>query len=142
MGNTKVLFKGYYFMRVVNVTSRRSILGSGYSWWSGNARFIDLSGKFLGAHLSHAGVIMLWSGAMALFEVSHYLPEKPVYDQGFILLQHLGTLGYGISTGGEITSVYSFFVIGVLHVITAGVLALGGIFHSIFGPETLEETTF
>jgi photosystem II CP43 chlorophyll apoprotein len=56
------------------------------------------------------------------------------------LLQHLGTLGIGISTGGEITTVYPFFVIGILHVITSGVLALGGIFHSVFGPETLEET--
>jgi photosystem II CP43 chlorophyll apoprotein len=122
--------------------SRRTLVGSRYSWWSGNARFIDLSGKFLGAHLSHASVILFWSGSMSLFEVSHYVPEKPLYDQGFILLEHLGVLGYGVSSAGDILEVYSFFVIGVLHLITSGVVSLGGIYHSIFGSELLEETTY
>jgi photosystem II CP43 chlorophyll apoprotein len=83
---------------------------------------------------------MFWAGSMVIFEVSHYLPEKPVYDQGFILVQHLATLGYGVTSGGEISQVYSFFVIGVLHIITSGFIALGGVYHSIFGPEVLEET--
>jgi photosystem II CP43 chlorophyll apoprotein len=74
--------------------------------------------------------------------VSHYIPEKPLYDQGFILLEHLATLGYGISAGGDILEVYSYFVIGVLHLITAGVISLGGIYHSVFGSELLEETTY
>jgi len=39
---------------------------------------------------------------MSLFEVSHYLPEKSLYDQGFILLQHLSILGIKIFLGGEI----------------------------------------
>ena len=81
---------------------RRSLVGSRYSWWFGNSRFIELSGKFLGAHLFHAGLIMFWGGSMCLFEVSHYLPEKFLYDQGFILIQHLVTLGFGVSSGGEI----------------------------------------
>jgi photosystem II CP43 chlorophyll apoprotein len=129
-------------MRVANKLNRRTLVGSRYAWWSGNSRFIDLSGKFLGAHLAHGSVIMFWSGSMTLFEVSHYIPEKPLYDQGFILLEHLATLGFGVSSGGDITEVYSFFVIGVLHIITAGVLSLGGIYHSIFGCELLEETTY
>jgi photosystem II CP43 chlorophyll apoprotein len=54
----------------------------------------------------------------------------------------LGTLGYGITTAGEITSVFPFFVIGVLHIIASGLISLGGIYHSLFGPETLEETLF
>jgi photosystem II CP43 chlorophyll apoprotein len=117
-------------------------VGSRYAWWAGNSRFIDLSGKFLGAHLAHAAVILFWAGSMVLFEVSHYIPEKPLYDQGFILLQHLGTLGFGLSAGGDVLEVYSFFVIGVLHIITAGVISIGGIYHSIFGSELLEETSY
>lgn len=27
-----------------------------YSWWAGNFRFVDLSGKLLGAHVAHAGL--------------------------------------------------------------------------------------
>jgi len=125
-----------------NSVKRRTLVGSRYSWWSGNARFIELSGKFLGAHVAHAALIMFWSGSMALFELSHFVPEKPLYEQGFILLPHLATLAFSVGPGGEITDVYSYFVIGVLHLICSGVLGIGGIYHAIFGPERLEETTY
>ncbi|KAK9082274.1 hypothetical protein Syun_031732 [Stephania yunnanensis] len=49
---------------------------------------------------------------MNLFEVAHFVPEKPMYEQGLILLPHLATL----------------------------VLGFGGIYHSLLGPETLEES--
>merc|ERR1719502_1027796 len=126
----------------MNSFKRRTLVGSRYSWWSGNARFIELSGKFLGAHVAHAALIMLWAGSMTLFELSHEVPEKPLYEEGFILLPHLATLAYSVGPGGEITALYSYFVIGVLHLISAGVLGLGGIYHAIFGPERLEETTY
>ena len=64
---------------------------TGFAWWSGNARLINLSGKLLGAHVAHAGLIVFWAGAMNLFEVSHFVPEKPMYEQGLILLPHLTT---------------------------------------------------
>jgi photosystem II CP43 chlorophyll apoprotein len=83
---------------------------------------------------------MLWAGSMCLFEVSHFLPEKSLYDQGFILIEHLCVLGFGVGTSGEINTLYSFFVISVLHIISSGILSLGGIYHSIFGPETLDES--
>ncbi|AES68448.2 photosystem II protein [Medicago truncatula] len=44
---------------------------TGFAWWAGNARLINLSGKLLGGHVAHAGLIVFWAGAMNLFEVAH-----------------------------------------------------------------------
>ena len=112
---------------------------SGFAWWAGNARLINLSGKLLGAHVAHAGLIVFWAGAMTIFEVAHFVPEKPLYEQGFILLPHLATLGWGVGPGGEIIDTFPYFVVGVLHLISSAVLGLGGIYHAVRGPETLEE---
>lgn len=45
-------------------------------WWAGNARLTKLSGKLLGAHVAHAGLIVLWAGAMTLFELYHFNPAQ------------------------------------------------------------------
>lgn len=66
---------------------------TGFAWWAGNARLINLSGKLLGAHVAHAGLIVFWAGAMNLFEVAHFVPEKPMYEQGLILLPR-GRFGF------------------------------------------------
>ena len=95
--------------------------------------------RLLGAHVAHAGLIVFWCGAMTLFEVSHFIPEKPLYEQGFILLPHLATLGWGVGPGGDINDIYPYFVVGVLHLISSAVLGFGGIYHSLAGPEKLEE---
>jgi photosystem II CP43 chlorophyll apoprotein len=112
---------------------------TGFAWWSGNARLINLSGKLLGAHVAHAGLIVFWAGAMTLFEVAHFIPEKPMYEQGLILLPHIATLGWGVGPGGEVINTFPYFVVGVLHLISSAVLGLGGIYHAIRGPEVLEE---
>ena len=83
----------------------RDIESTGFAWWSGNARLINVSGKLLGAHVAHAGIMVFWTGAMTLFEVAHFIPEKPLYEQGFILLPHLASLGWGVGPGGEITNI-------------------------------------
>jgi photosystem II CP43 chlorophyll apoprotein len=85
---------------------------------------------------------MFWAGAMLLFEVSHFVPEKPLYEQGFILTQHVATLGFSAGPGGEINDSYAFLWIGVAHVLSAGFLGLGGVYHSVFGPSQLENTDF
>ena len=115
---------------------------TGFAWYSGNARFINLSGRFLGAHVAHAGLMMLWCGAMTLFEVAHYIPEKPFYEQGLILLPHLASLGWGVGEGGEILNTYPYFTIGVLHLIASAFLGFGGVYHTLAGPEVLRSPFF
>lgn len=122
-----------------NMTGGRDQQSTGFAWWSGNARLIDLSGKLLGAHVAHAGLIVFWAGAMTIFEVAHYIPEKPMYEQGLILIPHLATLGWGVGPGGDVIDTFPYFVVGVLHLISSAVLGLGGIYHAVRGPESLEE---
>jgi photosystem II CP43 chlorophyll apoprotein len=112
---------------------------SEYGWWAGNARFIDLSGRILGAHVAHAGLIVLWAGAMTLFELSNFNPELPMYNQGLILLPHLASLGFGVGKAGQIIDTYPYYVIGVLHLISSTVLGAGGLYHSLLGPKVLPQ---
>ncbi|NET51269.1 MAG: chlorophyll a/b binding light-harvesting protein, partial [Merismopedia sp. SIO2A8] len=108
-------------------------------WWAGNARFVDFSGKLLGAHVAHAGLIVLWAGAMTLFELSRYNPTEPMYNQGLILLPHLATLGFGISEGGQIVDAYPYIAIGMFHLVASAVLGAGGLFHAFLGPAKLKQ---
>merc|ERR1711990_1239881 len=95
------------------VVGGRDQESTGFAWWAGNARLINLSGKLLGAHVAHAGLIVFWAGSISLFEVSHLVLEKPIYEQGFILLPHLATLGYGVGPNGEVIDITPYFSIRV-----------------------------
>ncbi|KAF8649941.1 hypothetical protein HU200_064095 [Digitaria exilis] len=62
--HVETLFNGTF------VLARRDQETIGFAWWAGNARLSNLSGKLLGAHVAHAGLIVFWAGAMNLFEVA------------------------------------------------------------------------
>ena len=113
-----------------------------YSWWAGNFRFVDLSGKLLGAHIAHAGLIVLWAGAMTLFELSRFDPSLPMSGQGLILLPHLATLGIGVGANGAVVDIYPYFAIGVAHLVSSAILGAGGVYHAVLGPEKLDPKGF
>ncbi|NET08884.1 MAG: chlorophyll a/b binding light-harvesting protein [Merismopedia sp. SIO2A8] len=108
------------------------------AWWVGNSRLTDLSGRLLGAHVAHAGLIVFWAGAVTLLEISRFVPDLPITDQGLLLLPRLANLGWGVGIDGLVVDTYPYFVIGILHLISSAVLGAGGLFHVLKGPETLK----
>jgi len=54
----------------------RDIESTGFVLVEWKCSFNYVSGKLLGAHVAHAGLMVFWAGAMILFEVSHFVPES------------------------------------------------------------------
>uniref|UniRef100_A0A1Y3BYH2 Putative photosystem antenna protein-like protein n=1 Tax=Helianthus annuus TaxID=4232 RepID=A0A1Y3BYH2_HELAN len=73
---------------------------------------------------------------MNLFEVAHFVPEKPMYEQGLILLPHLATLGWGRSWGK--LRYFSILCIWSTSFNFLCSIGLGGIYHALLGPRRLK----
>jgi hypothetical protein len=74
---------------------------------------------------------------MSLFEVSRFVFERPMYEQGEILLPHMATLALDVGPGGDVDSTFPFFSTGCLQLISSGDASLGGLFHTwriLFSP--------
>ncbi len=123
------------------MTATTNISNNDYSWLSGNARLIDLSGQLLGAHIAHAGLIMFWAGSITLLEIDRFVPNIPLNEQGLLLIPNLARLGWGVGASGEIVSTYPYFAIAILHLVASAVLGAGGLFHVFRGAANLKEAS-
>ena len=120
----------------------RTLLGSRYSWWAGNTRFTKVSGKFLGAHTSHAVLTSLWPKMPCLFELAHYVPEKVLYEQSCIELPHLSTTAISVGPSGDIRSLYPYSMQNNAHLIRSGTTSSSRPYHSIMSANHLEDTYY
>ncbi len=112
-----------------------------YGWWAGNSGVANRSGKFIAAHVAHAGLIVFWAGAFTLFELSRFDPSVPMGHQPLIVLPHLATLGIGFDANGvAMGDTKPVLAIAIVHLVSSMVLAAGGLLHSLLLPGNLEDS--
>jgi chlorophyll a/b binding light-harvesting protein PcbD len=110
-----------------------------YDWWSGNSRIAKESGSFISAHAAHAGLIMFWAGSFTIYELSRYQPDLPLGEQSLLVLPNLARLGIGVGDQGVITNPEGIVAVAAFHLVSAAVLAAGGMWHLFRAPVDLGE---
>ncbi|THU42646.1 hypothetical protein C4D60_Mb00t11410 [Musa balbisiana] len=108
---------------------------TGFAWWAGNARLINLSGKLLGAHVAHAGLIAVYFGGIYdtwapgggdVRKITN-LTLSPSVIFGYLLKSPFGGEGW-------IVSVDDLEDIIGGHVWLGSICILGGIWHILTKP--------
>ncbi|NJK51651.1 MAG: chlorophyll a/b binding light-harvesting protein [Leptolyngbyaceae cyanobacterium SU_3_3] len=113
-----------------------------YAWYAGNSRYTDYSGQFLAAHIGQIASMCFFAGSITLFEVSRFNPDIPLYQQGFVCLPQLAREGWGVGAGGAIVDTYTFFAIGVIHLLGAAVFGAGALYHITRSPLVLADSPY
>jgi photosystem II CP43 chlorophyll apoprotein len=79
-------------------------------------------------------LVLYWAGAMILFEVSHFVPEKVLSVCNILAWHYIRLLDQVVK------SLSAIFCCWCTSLISSAVLGFGGIYHSLLGPDTLEES--
>ena len=110
-----------------------------YGFWAGNAMVTNRSGRFIGAHAAHTGMIAFGAGAATLAELAKFDPSIPMGHQSSLFLAHLATIGIGFDEAGVWTGA-GVVTIAILHLILSMVYAGGGLLHSVFFDEDMQQS--
>ncbi len=84
---------------------------------------------------------MFWAGSFTLYELSRYSTDLPLGEQSLILLPNLARLGIGVGEGGVISQPEAILAVAAFHLVSAAVLAAGGMWHLLRAPVDLGQAS-
>ncbi|MHC5777528.1 MAG: chlorophyll a/b binding light-harvesting protein, partial [Nostoc sp.] len=98
-------------------------------WWAGNARLTSLSGKLLGTHVAHAGLIVFWAGLYDPAVASVRVITEPTINPGRIFGYLSGAFGkQGMAAVNNLEDVIGGHIwVGILCIV-------GGFWHILTKP--------
>ena len=111
-----------------------------YNWWVGNSVVTSKSGRFIGSHVAHTGLICFAAGASTLWDLSRFDPSLPMGHQGLVSIPHLASIGLGFDEAGVWTGA-GVATIGIFHLIFSMVYASAGLLHSLIFSEDTQNSS-